>query len=192
MISSITTLLLDYKKVINVYHSYMLHIVLFEPEIPQNTGNIARTCAATNTYLDLVYPLGFDISEKAVRHAGLDYWKDVTITKYKNTHEFLTSYKNDELFFFTTKARNTYTDVKYPQDKDVYLIFGKESRGIEEEILIQYKERCVRIPMVNDTRSLNLSNSVAIAAYEFYRQSSFSDNFTLKGELHRLSWEENT
>lgn len=192
MISSITTLLLDYKKVINVYHSYMLHIVLFEPEIPQNTGNIARTCAATNTYLDLVYPLGFDISEKAVRHAGLDYWKDVTITTYKNTQEFLQSHKNDELFFFTTKARKTYTDVKYPQDKDVYLIFGKESRGIEEEILIQYKERCVRIPMVNDTRSLNLSNSVAIAAYEFYRQSSFSDNFTLKGELHRLSWEENT
>lgn len=192
MISSITTLLLDYKKVINVYHSYMLHIVLFEPEIPQNTGNIARTCAATNTYLDLVYPLGFDISEKAVRHAGLDYWKDVTITTYKNTQEFLQSHKNDELFFFTTKARKTYTDVKYPQDKDVYLIFGKESRGIEEEILIQYKERCVRIPMVNDTRSLNLSNSVAIAAYEFYRQSGFSDNFTLKGELHRLSWEENT
>ena len=168
----------------------MLHIVLFEPEIPQNTGNIARTCAATNTCLDLVYPLGFDISEKAVRHAGLDYWKDVTITTYKNTAEFLSMHGSDELFFFTTKARKTYSDVKYPQDKDVYLIFGKESRGIEEEILLQYKERCVRIPMVGETRSLNLSNSAAIAAYEYYRQNGFSDNFTLKGELHRHSWEE--
>lgn len=169
----------------------MLHIVLFEPEIPQNTGNIARTCAATGTCLDLVYPLGFDISEKAVRHAGLDYWKDVTITTYKNTSEFLLAHKDDELFFFTTKARKTYSDVKYPTDKDVYLIFGKESRGIEEEVLLQYKDRCVRIPMINDTRSLNLSNSAAIAAYEYYRQRGFDGEFTLKGELHRHTWEDN-
>ena len=169
----------------------MLHIVLFEPEIPQNTGNIARTCAATGTCLDLVYPLGFDISEKAVRHAGLDYWKDVTITTYKNTSEFLLAHKDDELSFFTTKARKTYSDVKYPTDKDVYLIFGKESRGIEEEVLLQYKDRCVRIPMINDNRSLNLSNSAAIAAYEYYRQRGFDGEFTLKGELHRHTWEDN-
>ena len=168
----------------------MLHIVLFEPEIPQNTGNIARTCAATGTCLDLVYPLGFDISEKAVRHAGLDYWKDVTITTWKSTDEFLESHGKDELFFFTTKALNTYTDVVYPREKDTYLIFGKESRGIEEEILLRYKNRCVRIPMVNDIRSLNLSNSAAIAAYEYYRQMGFEGDFTLKGNLHRHSWEE--
>ncbi len=168
----------------------MLHIVLFEPEIPQNTGNIARTCAATGTCLDLVYPLGFDISEKAVRHAGLDYWKDVTITTWKSTEEFLAAHGNDELFFFTTKALKTYTDVVYPVEEDTYLIFGKESRGIEEEILLRYKNRCVRIPMVNDIRSLNLSNSAAIAAYEYYRQRGFDGKFTLEGKLHRHSWEE--
>ena len=168
----------------------MLHIVLFEPEIPQNTGNIARTCAATRTCLDLVYPLGFDISEKAVRHAGLDYWKDVTITTWKSTEEFLSVHGTDELWFFTTKALRTYTDVTYPKDGDTYLIFGKESRGIEEEILLRYKNRCVRIPMVNDTRSLNLSNSAAIAAYEYYRQRGFDGEFTLTGSLHRHSWEE--
>lgn len=168
----------------------MLHIVLFEPEIPQNTGNIARTCAATRTCLDLVYPLGFDISEKAVRHAGLDYWKDVTIKTWKSTEEFLSVHGTDELWFFTTKALKTYTEVSYPTEGDTYLIFGKESRGIEEEILLRYKNRCVRIPMVNDTRSLNLSNSAAIAAYEYYRQRGFDGEFTLTGSLHRHSWEE--
>ena len=118
----------------------MLHIVLFEPEIPQNTGNIARTCAATRTCLDLVYPLGFDISEKAVRHAGLDYWKDVTIKTWKSTEEFLAAHGRDELWFFTTKALRTYTDVTYPKEGDTYLIFGKESRGIEEEILLRVRK----------------------------------------------------
>ncbi len=168
----------------------MLHIVLFEPEIPQNTGNIARTCAATGTALDLVHPLGFDISEKAVRHAGLDYWKDVTITEYPSVEEFLKQNGDKELFFFTTKAHRKYTDISYPKEKDVYLVFGKESRGIEEEVLVRYEERCIRIPMINDTRSLNLSNSAAIGAYEYYRQMDFEGNFKVEGELHRLKWQE--
>jgi len=168
----------------------MLHIVLFEPEIPQNTGNIARTCAATGTALDLVHPLGFDISEKAVRHAGLDYWKDVTITEYASVEEFLKKNGDKELFFFTTKAHKNYCEVNYPKEGEVFLVFGKESRGIEEEILVGYEERCVRIPMINDTRSLNLSNSAAIGAYEYYRQRNFSGEFETKGALHRLKWNE--
>lgn len=168
----------------------MLSIVLIEPEIPQNTGNIARTCAATGTRLILVHPLGFDISEKAVRHAGLDYWKDVDIQEYASADDFFRENGNKELFLFTTKARRTYTDVSYPQDRDVYLVFGKESRGIEEEILLKYPSRSLRIPMVNNTRSLNLSNSVAIAAYEYYRQGNFSGAFKCEGNLHRLSWED--
>lgn len=168
----------------------MLSIVLIEPEIPQNTGNIARTCAATGTRLILVHPLGFDISEKAVRHAGLDYWKDVDIMEYASADEFFRENGGKELFLFTTKAKRSYTDVSYPEDKDVYLVFGKESRGIEEEVLIRYPSRCVRIPMVNDTRSLNLSNSVAIATYEYYRQGNFPGDFRCEGNLHRLSWED--
>jgi Predicted rRNA methylase (SpoU class) len=167
----------------------MLHVVLFEPEIPQNTGNIARTCAATRTALDLVHPLGFDISEKAVRHAGLDYWKDVAITEYASKAEFMEKHKSDSLYFYSTKARHAYTEITYPQDRDVYLIFGKESRGIDEEILLKNKERTVRLPMVGDTRSLNLSNSVAIGVYEYYRQSNF-ESFKILGELHHHSWEE--
>lgn len=168
----------------------MLSIVLIEPEIPQNTGNIARTCAATGSRLILVHPLGFDISEKAVRHAGLDYWKDVDIEEYASASEFFRENGTKELFLFTTKARRSYSDVSYPMDKDVYLVFGKESRGLEEEILVKYPSRSVRIPMVNDTRSLNLSNSVAIAAYEYYRQGNFEGAFRREGDLHRLSWEE--
>ncbi len=168
----------------------MLHVVLFEPEIPQNTGNIARTCAATGAHLHLVKPLGFSIDEKAVRRAGLDYWKDVEIHTWESTEEFLKVHGNDELFLFSTKARRVYCDVEYPQERDVYLIFGKESRGIEEEILLSYPNRTVRIPMIGETRSLNLSNSVAIAIYEYYRQSGFASPFTLQGELHRHTWKE--
>ncbi|NLZ68781.1 MAG: tRNA (cytidine(34)-2'-O)-methyltransferase, partial [Spirochaetales bacterium] len=118
----------------------MLHVVLFEPEIPQNTGNIARTCAATNTALDLVHPLGFDISDKAVKHAGLDYWKDVKITEYKSIAEFLSKHENDKLFFYSTKARFTYNKITYPQGEDCYIIFGKESKGIPEEVLLAHPE----------------------------------------------------
>lgn len=167
----------------------MLKICLFEPEIPQNTGNIARTCAATGAELHLVHPLGFDISEKAVRHAGLDYWKDVTIVEYPSVDSFMEKHKEDEIYFLSTKGQHIYSDIKYPQDKDIYLIFGKESRGIEEEILLSYPDRVLRIPMINDTRSLNLSNSVAIAAYDYYSKTGFS-GFNTEGQLHRHNWEE--
>jgi len=173
-----------------MYPFLMLHAVLFEPEIPQNTGNIARTCAATGTVLELVYPLGFDISEKAVRHAGLDYWKDVTIKTHDSIESFMQEHKGGELFFFSTKARTNYAEMKYPTDGDVYFIFGKESAGVPEEILLEHPKRCVRIPMVNDTRSLNLSNSVAIAVYEYYRQANFPGEFKTAGKLHAHSWEE--
>ncbi|MCR5732783.1 MAG: tRNA (cytidine(34)-2'-O)-methyltransferase [Sphaerochaetaceae bacterium] len=168
----------------------MLHVVLFEPEIPQNTGNIARTCAATGAVLDLVEPLGFSIDEKAVRRAGLDYWKDVEVNVWKSTEDFLKQHEGKNLFFFTTKARKNYCDVAYPLDEDVYLVFGKESRGIEEEILLRYPDYCVRIPMINETRSLNLSNSAAIAVYEYYRQGGFKEPFKTVGELHRHTWED--
>lgn len=167
----------------------MLYIVLFEPEIPQNTGNIARTCAATNTSLILVHPLGFSISDKAVKHAGLDYWKDVNIIEVESTEKFMNDYKDKNLYFFTTKSEKIYSDEKYDTNDDIYFIFGKESRGIEEDILVKNKNKCVRLPMVGNTRSLNLSNTVAIAAYEYYRQKGW-DNFTTKGDLHRLTWEE--
>ncbi|NCB01724.1 MAG: tRNA (cytidine(34)-2'-O)-methyltransferase [Spirochaetia bacterium] len=162
-----------------------LHIVLFEPEIPQNTGNIARTCAAIGATLHLVHPLGFNIDEKQVRRAGLDYWKDVKIVEYKSVEEFLAQHKESNLWFFTTKSEIPYTSAIL--EDECYLIFGKESRGIEESILVDYPHRCIRIPMKDDTRSLNLSNSVAIASYEWERQHNFS-NLETKGALHRLSW----
>ncbi len=166
-----------------------LHIVLFEPEIPQNTGNIARTCAALGASLHLVHPLGFSINEKQVRRAGLDYWKDVTIYEYTDIREFLDGHAKDNLWFFTTKSDQLYTSAAY--EKEAYLIFGKESRGIEESILVDYSERCVRIPMKGETRSLNLSNTVAVAAYEWERQYQFSD-LNREGTLHRLSWNRNS
>lgn len=168
----------------------MLHVVLFEPEIPHNTGNIARTCVATGTVLDLVKPLGFSIDEKAVRRAGLDYWKDVEINIWDSTEDFLKAHEGKKLFFFTTKARKNYCDVSYPENEDVYLIFGKESRGIEEEILLRFPSSCLRIPMINETRSLNLSNSVAIAVYDYYRQRGFTHPFKIEGQLHRHKWED--
>ncbi len=163
----------------------MFHIVLVEPEIPQNTGNIARTCAATGSVLHLVKPLGFDISETAVRRAGLDYWQYVDVRVHENLEECLRSLGGMPCFFFTTKAEKCYADARYPAE--CALIFGKETKGLEEELLIGHREGCVRIPMVEKRRSLNLSNSVAIAIYEALRQNAF-EGLEQKGALHRLKW----
>lgn len=153
----------------------MLYICLIEPEIPQNTGNVARTAAATGSTLVLVHPLGFDISEKAVRRSGLDYWKDVKKIEYKNKEEFFSSISDKECWFFSSHAKKRYTDISFPIDKDVYLIFGKESVGLGEEILDKHKERALRIPLKKGERCLNLSNSVAIAVYECLRQWNYPD-----------------
>ncbi len=150
----------------------MIHIVLVEPEIPQNTGNISRTCAATGCALHLIEPLGFDISEKAVRRAGLDYWQYLSLTVHKNYEEFEASAKG-KLYFCTTKATHTYSDMDFRTEEDIYLIFGRETRGLPERILKQHPEECIRIPMIAEARSLNLSNSVAIIAYEALRQQDF-------------------
>ena len=166
----------------------MLSICLFEPEIPQNTGNIARTCAVTGARLHLVRPLGFDISEKAVRHAGLDYWDDVDITVHESVDAFLEEYGDRKLYFFSTKGRKVYSDVSFIADEDVFFIFGKESKGIDEDILIRHPDTTLRIPMRSEKRSLNLSNSVAIAAYEYYRQLGFP-GLGKCGELHGRKWE---
>ena len=165
----------------------MINIVLLEPEIPANTGNIGRTCVATGSRLHLIEPLGFDISEKAVRRAGMDYWKDLDLHVYANYEEFLEKNPGAEIYMATTKAKHVYSDVTYP--KDCYIMFGKESAGIPEEILQNHKDTCIRIPMVGEIRSLNLSNSVAIVTYEVLRQRGFAD-MTMEGELHRLNWKD--
>ena len=161
-----------------------LNIVLIEPEIPQNAGNIARTCAVTNSVLHLVKPLGFSVEDKYLKRAGLDYWHYLDIHYYENFEDFKEKNKNGRYFMATTKAQKIYTDVSY--GKDDYLIFGKESAGIPEEILVEYEESCVRIPMFGDTRSLNLSNAVAIMTYEALRQQNF-EGLVTKGHLHRLT-----
>ncbi|MCX8074746.1 MAG: tRNA (uridine(34)/cytosine(34)/5-carboxymethylaminomethyluridine(34)-2'-O)-methyltransferase TrmL [Clostridia bacterium] len=148
-----------------------LNIVLLEPEIPQNTGNIARTCAAINAKLHLIKPLGFDISEKAVKRSGLDYWDKVNIQVYENLEEFLNINSPNNLFLLTTKADKIYSDVEYSED--CYLMFGPESRGIPEKYILENFDKAIRIPMFSDIRSLNLSNSVAIVAYEVLRQNNF-------------------
>ena len=162
-----------------------MNIVLLEPEIPDNTGNIGRTCVATGASLHLIKPLGFDISEKAVRRAGLDYWKDLNLKVYENYEDFLRQNNNPPVIMATTKAEKKYTDITY--DRDSYIMFGKESKGIPEEILIQAPQNCVRIPMQAGYRSLNLSNSVAIVVYEALRQNNFW-NLETAGHLHRLHW----
>ena len=164
-----------------------LNIVLLEPEIPQNTGNIARTCAATGARLHLVKPFGFRIDDRKLKRAGPDYWHLLDITYYENTAEFFEKNKGGEFFFATTKGRHVYSDVAYPDG--AFLVFGKETKGIDEEILIKNEQRCIRIPMIDDARSLNLSNSVAIVAYEYLRQKGFPrlQNF---GELHNHKWNE--
>ena len=149
-----------------------LNIVLIEPEIPQNTGNIARTCAAIGAKLHLVHPLGFDISEKAVKRAGLDYWDKLEIVEYKNIKEFKEFAKDKNIYLLSTKAAKVYTDVKYVDDS--YLVFGPETRGIPEDYILDNFDKAVRIPMRNNIRSLNLSNSVAIVAYEAERQLNYT------------------
>lgn len=162
-----------------------LNIVLYEPEIPANTGNIGRTCAATGARLHLIEPLGFRLNEKEIRRAGMDYWNDLDVTRYVNYREFLDRNPGARIYMATTKGRHVYTDVKY--EPDCYLMFGKESAGIPEEILVEHPDMCVRIPMMGETRSLNLSNSVAIVLYEALRQNQFA-HMNLAGELHRLQW----
>ena len=164
----------------------MLNIVLFEPEIPANTGNIGRTCVATNTRLHLIEPLGFRLDEKSLRRAGMDYWKDLDVTTYIDFDDFLSKNPGAKIYMATTKAPNVYTDVSY--EPDCYIMFGKESAGIPEEILVSHKEDSIRIPMVGDIRSLNLGNSVAIVLYEALRQNNF-ENMTKEGCLHRLEWD---
>lgn len=163
-----------------------LNIVLVEPEIPQNTGNIARTCAATGARLHLVRPLGFSISEKAVKRAGLDYWDLLDITVYDNINDFF-SRTNGPYYYFSTKARHIHSDIKYPDG--VYLLFGRETAGLPEQLLHDNPDTTVRIPMISEARSLNLSNSVAVAVYETLRQWNCPD-LLCKGNLHRLSWDE--
>ena len=164
----------------------MLNIVLLEPEIPANTGNIGRTCVATNTRLHLIEPLGFRLNEKNLKRAGMDYWDDLDVTTYIDYNDFLDKNPGAKIYMATTKAQKVYTDVSY--EEDCYIMFGKESAGIPEEILVQNEENCIRIPMVGDIRSLNLGNSVAIVLYEALRQHEFS-HMNLKGNLHRLEWE---
>ncbi|MBU3804712.1 MAG: tRNA (uridine(34)/cytosine(34)/5-carboxymethylaminomethyluridine(34)-2'-O)-methyltransferase TrmL [Candidatus Cellulosilyticum pullistercoris] len=163
----------------------MMHIVLHEPEIPQNTGNIARTCAATGATLHLIEPLGFSLDEKHIKRAGLDYWHLVDVRRYANYQEFLEKNNFPKVYMATTKSRQTYAEVSY--EEECYIMFGKESAGIPEEILLENKETCIRIPMIGEARSLNLSNSVAIVLYEALRQHEF--NHLLKeGELHHYHW----
>ena len=163
-----------------------LNIVLIEPQIPQNTGNIARTCAVTGARLHLVKPMGFSIDDKKLRHAGLDYWHYLDITYYDSLSDFFAK-TSGEYFYFSTKAVNTYSDVTYP-DKS-YLLFGREDKGLPEELLFVNKERCVRIPMIDERRSLNLSNSVAVGAYEVLRQWGFPE-LQNKGRLTQYTWTE--
>ncbi|WP_312368540.1 tRNA (cytidine(34)-2'-O)-methyltransferase [Lachnoclostridium sp.] len=164
-----------------------MNIVLFEPEIPANTGNIGRTCVATGTKLHLIEPLGFRLDEKEIKRAGLDYWKDLDVTVYENYDDFLRRNPNAKIYMATTKARHVYTEVSY--EPDCFIMFGKESAGIPEEILLDNKDTSIRIPMIGEIRSLNLSNSVAIVLYEALRQQNF-DHMRLLGNLHHHSWEE--
>ena len=152
-----------------------LNVVLVEPEIPQNTGNIARTCAATGAKLHLVYPLGFSVSEKALKRAGLDYWDKLEIEEHVSFDKFLEKYKPEEnnMFFATTKGKQVYSEPDYKNMKDVFVLFGKETKGLPEDILLKYIDKTIRIPMRPTLRSLNLSNSVAIVVYDIMRQKEF-------------------
>ncbi|MHC1747711.1 MAG: tRNA (uridine(34)/cytosine(34)/5-carboxymethylaminomethyluridine(34)-2'-O)-methyltransferase TrmL [Cellulosilyticaceae bacterium] len=162
-----------------------MNIILHEPEIPQNTGNIARTCAATGATLHLIEPLGFSIDEKSLKRAGLDYWHLLDVRTYKNFEEFLALNPNAKIYMATTKSKQTYAEVSY--EADCFIMFGKETAGIPEEILLDYKDTCVRIPMRDEARSLNLSNSVAIVLYEALRQHNF-EHLKTEGQLHHYEW----
>lgn len=163
----------------------MLNIVLLEPEIPANTGNIGRSCVATGARLHLIEPLGFVLNEKSVKRAGMDYWDKLDVRRYVNYADFLEKNGNPKVYMATTKAEKKYTDVSF--EEDAYIMFGKESAGIPEEILVDNRDTCIRIPMLESIRSLNLSNSVAIVMYEALRQNNFS-GMEMEGHLHRLSW----
>lgn len=162
-----------------------LNIVLFEPEIPSNTGNIGRTCVATGTRLHLIEPLGFRLNEKAIQRAGMDYWNDLDVTTYLNYEDFLAKNPGAKIYMATTKARQTYAEVQY--EEDCYIMFGKESAGIPEEILVQHSDTAIRIPMNENIRSLNLANSVAIVLYEALRQHNF-EHMQLQGQLRNFQW----
>ena len=162
-----------------------VNIVLHEPEIPQNTGNIARTCAATGASLHIIKPMGFTIDDKKLKRAGLDYWDKLDITYYENIEDFTEKNPNANIYYFSTKAPHTYTEVKYPEN--AYIMFGKESAGLPEELLYANPDKCVRIPMRDTLRSLNLSNSVAIAVYEIFRQHDF-DGLLGEGQLTKFEW----
>lgn len=161
-----------------------LNIVLIEPEIPQNTGNVARTCAATGSALHLVKPMGFEIDDKKLKRAGLDYWHLLDITYYENKQDFFDK-TNGPYYYFTTKGKNIYTDISYPDN--CYLVFGKETAGLDEKLLYQNPDNCVRLPMIDSARSLNLSNAVAVAIFEVLRQWNFK-NLKLYGNLTKYKW----
>ena len=162
-----------------------MHIILHQPEIPANTGNIGRTCVATGTSLHLIEPLGFRLNEKEIKRAGMDYWEHLDVTRYVNFEEFKEKHPGAKIWMATTKAKHSYTDVSFGPDD--FIMFGKESAGIPEEILVEYEPTCIRIPMLPQIRSLNLSNSVAIVLYEALRQNNF-ESMELIGNLHRLHW----
>ena len=162
-----------------------MNIVLLEPEMPANTGNIGRTCVATNSRLHLIEPLGFKLNEKMLKRAGLDYWDKLDVTVYSDYQDFLDKNPGAKIYMATTKAHKVYTEPEY--EPDCYIMFGKESAGIPEEILLDNQENCVRIPMWGDIRSLNLSNSVSIVLYEALRQIGF-EKMQMEGELHHLKW----
>ena len=164
-----------------------MHIILHQPEIPANTGNIGRTCVATGTDLHLIEPLGFVLNEKTVKRAGMDYWDKLEVQRYMNFDEFRKQHPDARIWMATTKAKRVYTEVSFGADD--YIMFGKESAGIPEEILVEHEATCIRIPMLEDIRSLNLSNSVAIVLYEALRQNGFA-GMSLEGELHRLKWKQ--
>lgn len=163
-----------------------MHIVLHQPEIPQNTGNIGRTCMATGSSLHLIEPLGFQLSDKQLARSGMDYWDELQPSRYINFEDFLAKHPTGRLWMCTTKAHRLYTEANFQPDD--YLVFGKESAGIPEEYLVKYEKTCIRIPMKKDARSLNLANAVAIVLYEALRQQDFIylEKF---GNLHRLRWE---
>ncbi len=163
----------------------MLNIVLLEPEMPANTGNIGRTCVATGTRLHLIRPLGFHLNEKMLKRAGLDYWDKLDVTVYDDYQDFLIKNPNATIYMATTKAHKIYTEVEF--ESEAYIMFGKESAGIPESILVDNEDTCIRIPMIGEVRSLNLSNSVAIVLYEALRQHQFK-SMNLCGQLHHLKW----
>lgn len=164
---------------------YNLNIVLVEPQIPQNTGNISRTCAVTGAKLHLVKPLGFEVSDKQLKRAGLDYWDKLDITYYDGLDDFFSKNPNGNFFYFTTKGRTVHSDMSFPDN--AYLVFGREDKGLPEKLLLDNPEKCLRIPMRNELRSLNLSNSVAIAVYEVLRQWDYPD-LSREGKLTQYEW----